>query len=250
MGCSIKCSGPNLDRQIVILRVVILKEKTMGHLSKFLISGTALASCILSTPALAQSSCERFSLQRCSEVGQELNLDMRTAGGNAQAGSNDPLWRVQGAPAQVVNANSAWHTNSGRYKWISPTKIRTYSTAVYEGNFNIPEDPYYYDNLKLKISFGADNSARQVRVNGVVVFTGTNDNLDFKQGNFEIITVPAGNDGGPFRQGCNKIEIDVYNQGGPSGLSVRGALTGKCTKCTTAKLGRRSKVPERRQKIR
>jgi len=213
------------------------------HVSKLLITGTALIACTLSTPALAQSNCELVSpqhtLQSCTSVGQELRFDMRVARGYAQPGDNDPLWQVQGSAAQVVTINSAWNTNGGRFQWVSPTTTHTNSTVVYSANVNIPEDPYFYDNLVLKISVGADNSVRRVRVNGVDVnaFTGALDNLDFKQGNFEFIAEYAGNDGGPFKQGCNKIEIDVYNQSGPTGLTVRGALTAKCTKCTTPKPG-------------
>lgn len=210
------------------------------HVSKLLITGTALIACTLSTPALAQSSCAlvspKHSLQKCSEVGQKLLFDMRIARGYAQPGDNDPLWQVQGSAAKVVPINSAWNTNGGRFQWVSPTTTHTNSTVVYSATVNIPEDPYFYDNLKLSISVGADNSVRRVRVNGVVIFMGAKSDInDFKPGNFKFVEKYANNDGGPFKQGCNKIEIDVYNQSGPTGLTVRGALSGKCTKCTTPK---------------
>jgi Kre9/KNH-like N-terminal Ig-like domain len=189
----------------------------------------------VSTPT--SSDCELNSLPTCSEVGQKLKFNMRTGKNNAQPGQTDPLWTLNGGPSYLTTL-SAWSSNMR--SWVAPqdpaSNTHNGGTYVYKAQVNIAEDPYFYDNLKLKLSIGGDNQVAAVRVNGIDVNGPGSGNTDFKSNNFETLTVNAQADGGPFTQGCNDIEIDVYNNGNTyTGMSVRGTLAAECTKCTTPK---------------
>jgi len=185
-------------------------------------------------PIATEDDCRRFAVPACAKLGEKVTFSLKTGRGGTQPGNPDPFWKLtNGSVVNVINTSSgtpsAWFPN-GNAAWIGPTTRRG-GTFTYIGQLWIPEDPYSYDKLITNLNIGADNTVVAVRINGVQVHLGNGGIRDFQ--NFDVVTVDSSSTGAPFKKGCNKIEIEINNQSNITGISVRGTIKAKCSKCTT-----------------
>jgi hypothetical protein len=185
-----------------------------------------------------EASCRANPFPSCTRIGEELRFSMKT-GRNTAPGGAEPFWSVNGGPATVIT-HPSWQQNL-QAGWITPSASASGAsyadadsgTYTYLATVWMEDDPYFFDKIALNLKLGADNTIVAVRVNGVVVLTGNGGSEDFKAANFDTLGLPTALASQVFRKGCNIIEIETYNSGGPTGLSVGGQITAVCSKCTS-----------------
>lgn len=212
----------------------------------------ALLTAVSGAPAFAQgafansdegqSLCREHGMPSCRAVGDTIRYPLRTGQGGASQGDADPIWRTGGASA-TVTSNSAWSDN-GNAAWIfngsNGAGNQIYRTAV-----RFDTDPYFYDWVQLRLRVGADNRVVAVRVNGETIpppnnGAGNGGIYDFQEPNFESYLHRSQSVGEPWVLGCNVVEVEIYNEGGPSGVSISGGVQARCSRCTSPRPERAS----------
>ena len=196
--------------------------------------GTPQAAALVQDATESTRSCRQNAMPACRELNQVVSFNLRTGQQRAAVGTPDPIWSINGSPANTV-AHPSWSDN-GRATWVSSATQGRQSVAggehVYTANIWFDQDPYLYDFVRTNLTLGADNTVVSVAVNGTEVYTGDGGNHDFQS--FENFV--HGDDANwPWVRGCNEVRVTIRNSGGPSGMSVRGAVRARCSRCLTAR---------------
>lgn len=163
------------------------------------------------------------SLACCECLGKVVTLDLSTG----QGGPQDPLWLMNGGPAYTTPPYPGWITTIAA-RWIQPAASPLPSANIppgayrYTVRFNVPKCTIPM-NVRLDGRYAADNSA-QVLVDGNPV-TSCPPSYCFKA---PVAPVPFS--ATIATPGVHTLEINVRNEGGPSGLVANVQLTGQCKK--------------------
>ena len=161
------------------------------------------------------------SLPCCECLGKTTSLDLSTGQGGT---ATDPLWKVNGNPAYVTSPFPGWLT--GLAKWIQPIASATpggvpAGTSSYTVRFMVAKCTIAMTEVSLQGKYAADNGAKVLldgnpiaSCPGIYCFKAPDAPASFAA----TITTP----------GVHTLQIDVMNQGGPSGLQVNATVRGQC----------------------
>lgn len=190
------------------------------------------ASAFWQDRAVSEEACRQHAMPLCAEPNDTVWFSLRTGRQRAQVGTTDPIWHVNGVPANTVEL-SAW-LDDNRATWISPATAGNHSVAAgefeYTANIWFDQNPYLYDFVRTNLTIGADNQIVSVSVNGTTIYEGNGGNRDFDA--YENVS-HSDDANWPWVRGCNEIRVTVRNSGGPSGMTLRGGVRARCSRCLT-----------------
>lgn len=161
------------------------------------------------------------SLGCCECLGKTTSLDLSTGQGGA---ATDPLWRVNGNLAYITSPFPGWFT--GLSKWIQPTASATPGNVA-AGNFSyvvrfmVPRCTIAMSEVRIEGKYAADNGAK-VLLDGSSIASCPGIHC------FKAPDAPASFAASITTPGVHTLQIDVTNEGGPSGLQVNATVRGQC----------------------